>query len=53
MTSRNLNGSVDLNFRAIQDSQPGFAFARDFGEVAGGQNSSMLLSIGHYRDPAV
>lgn len=46
-----LAGSSDPDFRAIDDNQPVFAFARDLGSVTGA--SSALFAVGHARTPAV
>ncbi|KAJ7924394.1 hypothetical protein B0H13DRAFT_1192380 [Mycena leptocephala] len=42
----------DNNFRAISDSWPVFALAKDLGKV-GGTAATVLFSIGHIREPAV
>jgi hypothetical protein len=42
----------DNNFRAISDSWPVFALAKDLGKV-GSTAATVLFSIGHIREPAV
>lgn len=53
MTNGKLLNTADTNYREIQDSQPGFGFAKDFGMIGPGNNGTALFSVGHYRDPAL
>lgn len=52
-TQGRLSNTADTNYRAINNDQPGFAFAKDLGTVASGQQPSVLFVVGHYRDPGV
>jgi hypothetical protein len=47
-----LANTSDTDFRGIDDNQPVFAFARDFGTVAAAQES-VRFAIGHVRTPLV
>ncbi|HEY1916353.1 MAG TPA: DUF5127 domain-containing protein [Streptosporangiaceae bacterium] len=48
----NLSDTSDPGFRAIDDDQPVFAFARDLGPVARGQQT-VSFTVGHIRTPLV
>lgn len=52
-TQGRLSNTPDTNYRAIDNDQPGFAFAKDFGSVQSGQEATALFVVGHYRDPGV
>jgi hypothetical protein len=43
----------DTGYRPINDSQPAFAFARDFGTVAGHHEPSARFAVGHVRTPLI
>lgn len=53
VTQGRLEDYADTNYRTISDSQPGFAFAKDFGSITTSANGTALFAIGHYRDPGV
>lgn len=53
VTQRKLENYMDTTYRAISDDQPGFAYAKDFGQVTSSANGTALFAIGHYRDPGV
>lgn len=53
VTQGRLADYADTDYRAISDSQPGFAYAKDFGQLSGSANGKALFAIGHYREPAV
>jgi glutaminase A-like protein/uncharacterized protein DUF5127/uncharacterized protein DUF4964 len=51
-TAGSLTDTSDQGFRAIDDEQPVFAFARDFGTVHAGQQTARF-AIGHVRTPLI
>ena len=53
MANGRLSSSPDTAYRAINNNQPAFGFAKDLGIVAPGSPGIATFSIGHYRDPAV
>ncbi|KAK9899072.1 putative glutaminase A [Cystobasidium minutum MCA 4210] len=53
VTQGKLEDYMDTDYRAISDSQPGFAYAKDFGQVEASANATALFAIGHYRNPGV
>jgi hypothetical protein len=53
ITQGRLQNYADTNYRRIEDSQPGFAFAKDFGSLAAGSSGTATFAVGHFRDPGV
>ena len=47
-----LLGTLDTNFRAINNNWPVFAFAQDLGSV-NAESQPVIFSVGHIRDPVI
>lgn len=52
-SSGSLADTNDTGYRAINDNQPAFAFARDFGTVDQRSSPSVSFTIGHVRTPLI
>jgi glutaminase A-like protein/uncharacterized protein DUF5127/uncharacterized protein DUF4964 len=52
-SSGSLADTNDTAYRAINDNQPTFAFARDFGSVSGHDQPAVRFAVGHVRTPLI
>jgi hypothetical protein len=48
-----LSNTEDINFRAVSDDWPVFAFAHDLGAVSTTTTDPVICTVGHVRDPAI